>query len=323
MNKAIREPASQIKEAVSQMSKAMTTSIREPAWGTKGGARSQMTLSTSKQDTIKTKQQLLAKEVFSPQITKFRRQRKIPLYKDETWSADLIDKSSLSKYNNNYKFILTVIDIFTKYAWAIPLKNKFGLSITNGFKIVLSEHPQGGSEPKKPEKLWVDRGSEFYNKTFKPLLKEYETKLYSTYSDLKAVFIERFNRTSLHIINKPMFINGDGNWVNILNDAVITYNNNIHSTINMTPVDASNNPDKVKYTFSFKNIKPKLKVGDYVRNADKRNIFAKGYTSNWNRELFKVNEVLKTQPPTYKIEDMNGEIIEGKYYEQELLKIRV
>ena len=118
-----------------------------------------------------------------------------------------------------------------------------------------------------------------------------------------------------------MFINGDGNWVNILNGAVVTYNNNIHSTINMTPVDASNNnPDKVKYTFSFKNIKPKHKVGDYVRNADKRNIFSKGYTSNWNRELLKVDEVLKTHPPTYKIEDINGEIIEGKYYEQELLK---
>ena len=265
-------------------------------------------------------QQKLAKEVFSPRITKYRRERIIPLYKDETWSADVIDKSSLSKYNNNYKFILTVIDIFTKYAWAIPLKNNSGLSITNGFKTVLSEG-------RKPEKLWVDRGSEFYNKTFKSLLKEYETgkaasgiELYSTYSDLKAVFIERFNRTILHIINKPMFINGDGNWVNILNDAVVTYNNNIHSTINMTPVDASNNPDKVKYTFSFKNIKPKLNVGNYVRNADKRNSFSKGYTSNWNRELFKVNEVLKTHPPTYKTEDINGEITEGKYYEQQQLK---
>ena len=272
-------------------------------------------------------QQLLAKEVFSPQITKFKRQRIIPLYKDETWSADLIDKSSLSKYNNNYKFILTVIDKFTKYAWAIPLKKKSGLSITNGFKIVLSEHPQGGSEPRKPEKLWVDRDSEFYNKTFKSLLKEYGTgkaasgiELYSTYSDLKALFIERFNRTLLHLISKPMFINGDGNWVNILNDAVISYNNNIHSTINMTTVDSSNNPDKVRYSFNFKNTKPKLKVGDYVRNADKRNIFSKGYTSNWNREIFKVNEVLKTQLPTYKIGDINGEIIEGKNYEQELLK---
>ena len=82
----------------------------------------------------KQKQHLLAKEVCSPQITKLRRERIIPLYKDETWSAYLIDKSSLSKYNNNYKIILTVIDIFTKYAWAIPLKNKSGFSITNGFK---------------------------------------------------------------------------------------------------------------------------------------------------------------------------------------------
>ena len=207
------------------------------------------------------------------------------------------------------------------------IKNKYGLSITNGFKIVLSEDPQGGSESpqggfevRKPEKLWEDRGSEFYNKTFKSLLKEYENKLFSTYSDLKAAFIERFNRTLLQIINKPMFINGYGNWVKILNDAVVAYNNNIHSTINMTPLDASNNPDNVKNSFIYRNIKPKLKVGDYVRNADKGNIFSKGYNSNWNRELFKVNEILRTQPPTYKIEDMSGEIIEGKYYEQELLK---
>ena len=140
------------------------------------------------------------------------------------------------------------------------------------------------------------------------------------------MFLERFKRTLLHIINKPTFINrdprsgiADGNWVNILNDAVITYNINIHSTINMTPVDASNNPDKVKYYVNSTKAKPKFKVGDYVRNADNRNIFSKGYTSNWNRELLKVNEVLKTQP-TYKIADMNGEIIEGKYYKQELLK---
>ena len=89
-----------------------------------------------------------------------------------------------------------------------------------------------------------------------------------------------------------MFINGDGNWVNILNDAVITYNNNIHSTINMTPIEASKNPDKVRYirepasqiiTTSTK-IETKFKLGDYVRKADKRNIFSKGYTSKWNIE---------------------------------------
>ena len=113
------------------------------------------------------------------------------------------------------------------------------------------------------------------------------------------MLIERFDRTLLQIINTPMFINGDGNWVSILNDAVVTYNHNIYSTINMTPVDASNNPNKFKYIIpTSTKIKPKLKVGDYVRNANKRNFFSKGYTSNWNRELFKVKEVLKTQPPT-------------------------
>ena len=119
------------------------------------------------------------------------------------------------------------------------MKNKSGLSTTNGFKILLVDC-------RKPEKLWVDRGSEFYNKTFKSLLKEYETELYSTYSDPEAVFIE---------VYKPMFINGDGNWVDILNDAVITYNNNIRSTNNMTPVEASNNPDKVKSYVKSTNIK--------------------------------------------------------------------
>ena len=110
---------------------------------------------------------------------------------------------------------------------------------------------------------------------------------------------------SERLINEKIQANNKfNNKINIIN--------NIHSTINITPVDASNNPDKVKYTFSFKNIKPKVKIGDYVGNADKRNIFSKGYTSNWNRELFKVNEVLNTQPPTYKIEDINGEITEGK-----------
>ena len=99
------------------------------------------------------KQQLLAIEVFSPKKTKFRRERIVPLYKDKTWSADLIHKSPLSKYNNNDRFILTVIDIFTKYAWAIPLKNKSSLSKTNIFKTILSDGPQGGSESRKPEKL--------------------------------------------------------------------------------------------------------------------------------------------------------------------------
>ena len=140
------------------------------------------------------------------------------------------------------------------------MKNKSGLSITNSFKIVLGEGPQGGSGNRKPEKLWVDRGSECYNKTFKSLLTENETELFSTYRDLKAVIIERFKRTLLHIINKPMFINGDCNWVNILNDAVITYNNNIHSTIYMTPVNASNIPISLNTMLNIPKQHPNLVI---------------------------------------------------------------
>ena len=117
-----------------------------------------------------------------------------------------------------------------------------------------------------------------------------------------------------------MFINGDGNCVDILNEAVVTYNNNKHTTINMTRVNASNNPDKVRYYVKSTKFKPKLKAGDSVRNADKRNIFSKGCTSNWSRELFKVNEVLKAKQPTFKTEDINGEITEVKYFEREVLK---
>ena len=120
-----------------------------------------------------------------------------------------------------------------------------------------------------------------------------------------------------------MFFNGDGIWVNLLNDAIKKYNNYIHSTIRMTPADASNNPHKVKYIITSSQpsyTQPKLRVGDYVRNADKINIFSKGYTSNWNGKLVKFNEVLRTQQPTYKIEDINVEIIESKYYEQVFFK---
>ena len=100
------------------------------------------------------------------------------------------------------------------------------------------------------------------------------------------MFIEIFYGTLLTIINKPMFINGDGNWINILNDAVATNNNNILSTIKMTPVDALNNPDNVRYYVKSTKATHKLKVSDYVRNADKRTIFSKSYTSNWNRFVY-------------------------------------
>ena len=124
-----------------------------------------------------------------------------------------------------------------------------------------------------------------------------------------------------------MYINGDGKWVNLLKDAIITYNNNKHSTINVTPVDNSNNPEKLRYlrmvftfifpsqlnsfndTYIFSKAARKKKVADFVRNAYKRNILIKGYTSDWIRKFFKNNQVLKEEPPTSLIRHINGDIM--------------
>ena len=254
----------------------------------------------------------IVKEIFSPVIKKFQRIQIQTHYKDECWSIDLIDRSSLAKYNKNYKFIFTIIDNHTKYAWAIPLKDKSGKSTTTAIKSLIEK------KKRKPHKIWSDRGKEFYNTTFLHYLKEQNIQIYSTNSDLKAVFVERFNRTLLDLIKEPMYIEGKGNWFNHLDAALQKYNNRVHTTTKMTPFEANKKPIDPP-TFVNKPKQPKFQVGDFVRVPDKRNIYSKGYTTNWNRELFKIYNINKTNPVTYTLNDENGEIIQGKYYERELL----
>ena len=265
----------------------------------------------------------ITKEIFSPVIKKFQRIQIQTHYKDECWSIDLIDRSNLSKYNENYKFIFTIIDNHTKYAWAIPLKDKSGKSTTTALKSLIEK------EKRKPHKIWSDRGKEFYNTTFLHYLKEQNIQIYSTNSDLKAVFVERFNRTLLDLIKEPMYIEGKGNWLNHLDAALDKYNNRVHGTTKMTPFEMSFNtliraasPNLIPKNDNnnHNNKLPKFQVGDFVRVPDKRNIYSKGYTTNWNRELFKIHSINKTNPVTYTLNDENGDIIQGKYYEQELLR---
>ena len=255
----------------------------------------------------------IVKEIFFPVIKKFQRIQIQTHYKDECWSIDLTDRSSLAKYNKNYKFLFTIIDNHTKYAWAIPLKDKSGKSTTPALKSLIEK------EKRKPHKIWSDRGKEFYNTTFLHYLKEQNIQIYSTNSDLKAVFVERFNRKLLDLIKEPMYIEGKGNWLNHLDAALQKYNDRVHTTTKMTPFEANKNPIDPP-TFVNKPKQPKFQVGDSVRVPDKRNIYSKGYTANWNRELFKIHNINKTNPVTYTLLDENGEIIQGKYYEQELLR---
>ena len=261
---------------------------------------------------MKEKKKEIAKEIFSPVIKKFQRIQIQTRYKDECWSIDLIERSSLSKYNKNYKFIFTIIDNHTKYGWAIPLKDKSGRSTTTAFKSLFEK------AKRKPDKIWSDRGKEFYNKTFLDFLKEQNIHIYSSHSDLKAVFVKRFNRTLLDLIKEPMYIKGKACWLNHLDAALQKYNNRVHGTTKMTPFEANNQPIDPP-TFGNKAKQPKFHVGDYVRLPDKRNLYSKSYTTNWNRELFKIHKINPTNPVTYGLVDENNEQIEGKYYEQELL----
>ena len=95
---------------------------------------------------------------------------------------------SLSKYNRGIKYLLCTIDLFSKYAWVVPLKDKRGISIVNAFQKIISEG-------RKPNKIWVDQGSEFYNQSFKDFLKINSIEMYSTYNEGKSVVAERFIRT--------------------------------------------------------------------------------------------------------------------------------
>ena len=135
-------------------------------------------------------------------------------FRDNIWGADLADMQSLSKYNKGIKYLLCAIDLFSKYAWVIPLKDKKGTSIVNAFQKIISKG-------RKPNKIWVDQGSEFYNQSFKDFLKINNIEMYSTFNEEKPVVAERFvrtlkNKTFKHMtaISKNVYFNVLGNIVN-------------------------------------------------------------------------------------------------------------
>ena len=167
-------------------------------------------------------------------------------------------------------------------------------------------------------------------------LKEQNIHIYSTHSDLKAVFVDRFNRTLLDLIREPMYIEGKACWLNHLDAAMEIFNNRVHGTTKMTPFEMSTNqkliPNKKNIYYKHNTAKlasrtegasrkqPKFQVGDYVRVPDRRNLYSKGYTTNFNRKLFKIQKINPTKPVTYGLVDENNEQIEGKYYEQGFLR---
>ena len=147
--------------------------------------------------------------------------------------VDLADMQSLSKYNKGVKYLLCAIDLFSKYAWVIPIKDKKGTSIVNAFQKIISKG-------RKPTKIWVDQGSEFYNQFFKDVLRINNIEMYSTFNEEKSVAAERFIRTLKNKIYKHMTAISKNVYFNVLDDIVNKYNNTVHGTIKMRPTDVTN-----------------------------------------------------------------------------------
>ena len=190
-------------------------------------------------------------------------------FRDNIWGADLADMQLLSKFNKGFRFLLCVIDIFSKYAWVVPLKDKKGISIVNAFQKILKE------SDRKPNKIWVDKGSEFYNSSFKKWLRDNNTEMYSTNNEGKSVVAERFIRTLKTKIHKYMTSISKNAYIDKLDYMVYECNNTYHRSIEMKPVDVKDNT-YIDFEKEINDKDPKFKIGDHVRTSKYKNIFAKG-----------------------------------------------
>jgi hypothetical protein len=279
-----------------------------------------------KQNPQKIKEWLLEQETYTlhkPKLKKFIRNKVIVAGIDDCWQADLVDVQAISDQNDGNKYILTCIDVFSKYAWAIPLKNKTGKSITEAFSQIFQHN-------RVPKKLQVDKGSEFYNATFKSLLNKHDILMYSTKSELKACIVERFNRTLKERMWRYFNEKNTHKYLNVLDQLISSYNNTYHRSIKTKPINVNKENELKIFTTLYgyernvgdeNKIEIKFKVGDKVRISKMKRVFEKGYTPNWTREIFVIHQVLATNPPTFIIKDLENEIIEGTFYQSELQKI--
>ena len=253
--------------------------------------------------------QQLAEEFHKPIIKNFEKRKVQAAFKENIWGGDLADMQLLNKYNKGIRFLLCVIDIFRKYTWVVPLKDKKGVSIVTAFQSISKQ------SNRKPKKIWVDKGSEFYNASFKKWLQDNDIVMYSTNNEGKSAVAERFIRMLKSKIYKYMISISKNVYINKLDDIVDEYNNTYHTTIKMKPTDAKDNT-YINTDKETNDKDPKFKVGDRVRILKYKNIFGKGYTPNWSEEVFVIRKVKNTVPWTYVINDLNGEEIMGTFYEK-------
>ena len=234
-------------------------------------------------------------------------------YIDDIWSLDILDLKDYGPENNRgYRYVLVIIDNFSKFGWTIPLKNKNAQTLKDSFENILI------TSKRKPNLIETDRGKEFYNNIFQDFLNKNNIKLYSRNSSYGAVFAERFNRTIRDLLKKIVFENGDANWIDVLQTITKQYNNKVHSSTKLTPIQASLKKNEgyvyKKLLDKRKKVTPKFQVNDLVRTADLKRTFSKGDTTNWSYKLYKITEIVNDTIPSYKIDNLK------ERYNESLLK---
>jgi len=237
------------------------------------------------------------------------------------YAADLKDIQSESGYNNKKRFILALIDCFSKKAWLEAIPNKTAIVVKNAFDRIFKR--TGGI----PRKITVDSGTEFKNS----ILKEYLTKkgitLFSVTSEIKASIIERFLRTIFSKIQRYLTHNKTRKFVDKLQYFENLYNNSYHRSIRMSPNQVTlANQDQV-YENLYGNLKlvdykpPRFKIGDSVLVARRKTVFEKGYKQNYLKEIFKITKTIHTIPRVYTVEDKSGRPVRETFYEEQLQKV--
>lgn len=255
--------------------------------------------------------------------------KKPPLYRriytkgiNYLYQIDLVDMSKFENENDGFRWLITIIDTFSKKAWAFKMKNKSAKSI---MKVMVPFFQKN-----KPQKIEFDQGTEFYNRPFLNLLRNNKIIHFSVYSDRKCAIVERFNRTLKTRMYRSFTARGSHRWVDILQNLVNGYNKSKHRSTKFAPNDVSNeNEDEVRKNL-FPKIKkykkyvtPIFKIGDSVRITRKKSIFQKGYEQTYSYEVFTICEIKDTYPVTYGIKDYKGEVIKGSWYASELQAVDI
>lgn len=263
----------------------------------------------------------LVNELHKPAKINFKRRRTIIKGLDDLWQMDLAEMGNYARENKNFKYILVVIDCFSKFVWTKPIKTKSGEEVMRAIDDILKD------SKRTPKNLQSDQGKEFYNAHFKNLMKMHNVNHYSTFSVKKAAIVERVIRTLKEKLYKYFSLNGTYRWLDILPQITDNYNKRPHRTTGMKPCEINKKNEKTVLHSSYNFIKmatdpKKFKVGDLVRISKYKHIFEKGYTPNWTTELFKIVKVHITNPITYLLEDLRGNPIGGGFYAEELQKAK-